>query len=278
MRRAARTILDARARKYDYCLNLIGDVRECFLGWLIHATWTVGPIWQSGHLFKQKITDRLAPSFLNLGVVIPAENGNYYDSLTYFAAKLGISDLDWKAGPKTIRRIGHSSRIALHPGASHPSRHWPTEKWKQLMSQLYADGNKLFLIGAPEESKGLQDSFAEEIQSMNITMLCGDLANLSANLSNIDLLVGMDSLSVHLAYAHSVPAVVLNGSSDPRVLAPPGSVGLSAGHLCADFPCNYKYPCRNQAHEFVCCRGIETNEVEVAVAEIAHGPHGRGVK
>jgi heptosyltransferase-3 len=136
------------------------------------------------------------------------------------------------------------------------------------MNNLYARGNDLVLFGAPRECGRLQADFADEIKDMKIAVVAGDIAGFRANLSQVDLLIGMDSFSVHLAYALSLRTVVLYGPSDRRILAPPGSLGISAGHLCDDYPCNYKYPCRNQTREYICCRGIEVDAVIDAVEQL----------
>src|SRR5258708_23287244 len=261
-------IVKLRKHKYDYCVNLIGDVRECFVGRLLKSTWNIAPIWGSGHLFKHKMTDRFARLFVNCGIVIPTEIASYYDSLTYFAGKLGLSGLNWQHARKRVERNDSRGCIALHPGASHPSRHWPVAKWKQLMSKLYARGDDLVLFGAPQECSNLKVDFADEIREMRIALVAGDIAKFRDNLSQVDLLIGMDSFSVHLAHALSLKTVVLNGSSDPRILAPPGSLAISAGHLSQDYPCNYKYSCRNQTHEYICCRGIELDAVRDAVEQL----------
>ena len=268
MRAAFSVIVKLRRHRYDYCVNLIGDVRECFVGWLLKSTWNIAPIWGNGHLYKDKMTDRFAPLFVNCGVVIPGEIESYYDSLTYFAGKLGLSDLDWQHARQRVECAGSRCCIALHPGASHPSRHWPVAKWKQLMNKLYARGNDLVLFGAPRECGRLRADFADEIQDLKMAVVAGDIARFRDNLSQVDLLIGMDSFSVHLAHALSLQTVVLNGSSDPRILAPPGSIGISAGHLCEDYPCNYKYPCKSQTHEYICCRGIEVDAVIDAVEQL----------
>ena len=250
-----------RRRKYDYCINVIGDFRENLIGKLAGAKWNVAPVWERGHIFKNKMTDTNASWLANRGIKIPSFNSNYYDSLEHFAHQLGLQGLEWRGesrsseGPNVVRSIG------LHPGASHASRRWPNDKWRLLARELNARGYKVKVLGSPFERDGLLATFREEIASGELEVSTEDMPGLLSSLSKVDLLVGMDSFSVHAAHALNIPTIVLNGSSDPSIMTPPGGAAVSAGHLCKQFPCYYDYPCVGTEGEYVCVRGIEVEAV-----------------
>ena len=261
---AVRTLMSTRHEHYDFCINLIGDVREAAIGKMTGARWNIGPAWPRDHLFKEKMTDRGAGLFTNCPIPIPTRFSNFYDALQYFANTLGLGPLGWERVQR--RQMGKDLlkskiEICLHPGASHPSRRWPTSKWKQLIGLLRRKGWYVTLVAAPSEGNTLRQQFAEEISDPGVTIVTPDLAGLFGELSGSDLLIGMDSLSAHAAHAVGIPSVVLNGSSDPRTMTPPGGIPLSAGSLCRVFPCNYQYPCVGTESEFICCRGIEVESV-----------------
>lgn len=268
---ALRTIRHLRRKKYNFCINLIGDVREALIGRLAGPKWNIAPVWPPRHVFKKKMTDRYATWFENCGISIPEHLVSYYDSMSFFARRLGLDDPFIRPGPeKDANAIAPPKkyRVSLHPGASHPSRHWPRAKWKDLMSRLHARGYEMQLFGSGQERASLLAEFGDQIAEFEIGLVTDGFSEMLSALAESDLLIGMDSLSTHAAFFTSVRSVVLNGSSDPRIMTPPSAVPLSAGHLCTMFPCNYSYPCQGGAQEYVCCREISVESVLVAVDSI----------
>lgn len=277
LKNALRTISLLRHRNYDYCINTIGDVRENLIARLVSARTCIAPVWEPGNLFKRKMTDKWASLFPHFGVRIPPTYTSYYDSLEYFARRLGVPGLKWTKRNPVKDLTGGPFKVALHPGASHPSRHWPAEKWRAVIRELRSQGFRLTLLGSPAEREALQNEFAEEIMSLQLTLVADPIHRFMEALSDADLLIGMDSFSVHAAYALGVPAVVLNGSADARILTPPGNVAVGAGHLCPKYPCYYTFPCRKSDSEYICVRGIEIKTVLRALEELTpHRMHSPG--
>jgi ADP-heptose:LPS heptosyltransferase len=268
LRRTAGAMRQVRRHRYDFCINLIGDVRESAISRLTAAKWNIGPLWGHGHLFKKKMTDKCAGWFLNCGIKIPPDLAGYYDSLSFLARSLGLAD-PFKTESACLTHCKSQGAkpftISLHPGASHPSRHWPKSKWRELIAGLHRKGYEMQLLGSKHERGELVDNYGTEIHEFGVKVITGGFGDLLAALSNSDLLVGMDSLAAHAAFATSVRPVVLHGSSDPRIMTPPGGVPLSAGNLCSSFPCNYQYPCRGGDREYVCCREISVSSVLTVV-------------
>lgn len=260
-----RTLQAVRRRKYSYCINLVGDVRENLVGWMTGAKWRIAPVWSPDHPFARKITPGNTPWITNRGIKISSEYSSYYQALRFMASQLGIGDFEWPRRLVQIEEVRKPVTIALHPGSSHPSKQWGTEKWKTLIRQLDARGYRTLLLGSPEEREYLLTEFGTEIRDLGIDVITSEVRRLASCLAESDLLVGMDSFSAHVAHSVGVPAVVMHGSSEVEVMNPPGSIGLSAAHLCDDFPCYYKYPCKDTAGAYRCSRGIETSSVLDAV-------------
>lgn len=229
---------------------------------------TIAPCWERGHLFKKKMNDRGAHYFAGCCVWIPAWYAGYYESMQYFAEQLGMRGLTWQNSAAKGGADHILSKIVIHPGASHPSRRWPRERWTELLQRLAERGFHVTLIGAEQERTFLLQIVGEQIARAGVKVVTGNIDSVMHCLSMADVLIGMDSFSVHAAYSAGVPAVVLNGSADTRVLAPPRSEPLSAGHLCQAYPCYYRYPCRGKEDEYICSRGIEVEEVLAAVNTI----------
>jgi ADP-heptose:LPS heptosyltransferase len=271
IRGAFQTVRHLRSRRYQFCINLIGDVREALIGRLIRPKWNIAPIWPSGHAFKKKMTDSCATWFENCGISIPPDFVSYYDSLSFFASCLGLADPFTHNIPQSRTKTPGAPpkyRVSLHPGASHPSRHWPQAKWRELMRRLHERGYEMQLFGSRHERNDLLSDYGTQIAEFGIVVVTEGFSELLLELSKSDLLVGMDSLSAHAAFSSSVRSVVLNGSSDPRIMTPPTGVPVSAGHLCNMFPCNYRYPCKGGPNEYVCCREISVESVLIEVDSI----------
>jgi heptosyltransferase-3 len=265
-----------RGRQYEYCINMVGDIRENSIGRATGAKWNIAPVWERGHLFKRKMTDTGAAWLTNRGILIPSGYASYYDSIHHFANQLGLPGLEWKTVSDRREKPKKRMNVALHPGASHASRHWPEDRWRALIQELYVRGYEIKVLGARLERSALLAAFSKEVSDNRIELVTEDIPRFVLYLAAADVLIGMDSFSVHAAYALGVPVVLLNGSADPSIMTPPGGLVTSAGHLCAQFPCYYAYPCRRTESEYICVRGIELvavmNALE-AIVERARGAH-----
>lgn len=262
-----RNILAVRRRGYDCCINLMGDLRENAIGWLAGTSMNVAPVWPASHIFRNKIRMHGASVFIDAGVSIPPSYSNFYNAMDYFAIQLGLSPLHWSARAQTKIQPNNVRTIALHPGASHPSRHWPLEKWRALIKALRGMGFHIQVMGASSELQNLQSEFADEILAGSVQLLVGTPNEFFANLSGVELLVGMDSFSVHAAYAMGVRTVVLNGPADPVIMTPPGSPALSAGKGCHAYPCYNRPSCLGTAGEYTCVRDIDIGLVIMTIKE-----------
>ena len=263
---AVRKLLAVRRRKYDACLNLTGDVRENLIASMAGAAVTAAPLWPAGHPFRKHIRIANLPGMVSHPVPIQATSRSYYAAMEDFLRQAGGSHLCWPANepdPVTDRQV-----IALHPGASHDSKRWSADKWKQLIRALRAHGYRLRLYGSRSEDAGLRREYAAEIADCGVEIVTGDIAAFITSLSGAALLVGMDSFAVHAAHALGIPSVVLHGPYDPSVMTPPSGIALSAGAMCPAFPCYKGKACSNAAARYICVRGIEVTEVAIAVRAI----------
>ena len=106
--------------------------------------------------------------------------------------------------------------IAMHVGASCPSKRWPSERFAraaELMAAKY--GCDLVLVGGDETSE-----LSSEVASMvkaRIFDLTGELlvGELAEFLSRCALFVSNDSGPVHIAVAMDTPVVAIFGRKDP---------------------------------------------------------------
>ena len=262
---AFRAMLRVRHSKYDCCINLVGDTRENLIGAIAGAEHNIAPIWEPGHPFNKHIRTIRTHSLIDCGVVIPPELNSVYDSIGYFAVKLGLQPIEWTLESRPSQSTMSQSVVAIHPGASHPSKRWLPDKWKDVIRRLHADGRKVILLGSPSERRDLLETFDKEIRMFSLNAVTECLPLVLESMAKADILVGMDSFSAHAAQAVGLPVVVLHGPYNPTVMTPPCGASLSSGHLCAAFPCFNKPSCLGTEFEYICVRGIDAGDVMNAV-------------
>ncbi|MCF7832872.1 MAG: glycosyltransferase family 9 protein [Candidatus Marinimicrobia bacterium] len=111
-------------------------------------------------------------------------------------------------------KVKEKNRILLHPGANHEGRRWPFEHWVELIKLLREDEYDPMWITPPGE-----------IAPEGINAFSGNLLEMAELIVDSRLLIGCDSMSVHLSVALGVPALAIFGSQDPELTKPYGPNG-----------------------------------------------------
>ena len=104
--------------------------------------------------------------------------------------------------------------IGIAPFAAHKSKMYPLQKMRNVIEELSKD-YKVFLFGGGKDEVETLDEIAKEFS--NTTNLAGKL-NLSQELdiiSNLDLMLSMDSGNGHIASMLGVPVVTIWGVTHP---------------------------------------------------------------
>lgn len=131
-----------------------------------------------------------------------------------------LKEMDIKASREVPKLEGFDNsgkvfdRILLHPGANHEGRRWPKDHWLELARLLKEDKHEILWITPPGEEA------PKELNAFS-----GSLLELAEITSNSALLVGCDSMSVHLAVALGTHALSIFGSQDPELTKPYGPKG-----------------------------------------------------
>lgn len=138
--------------------------------------------------------------------------------------------------------------IALQPGASHPSRCWPPERFAELARRLAESGLQVIILGDKSE-KQLADHICR-LSGEKAQSIAGQttVSTLAACLSKCRLLISNDTGTAHIAAAVNTPVLALFlGPASAKDTAPYGSdhIILEADLPCA--PCDYKKLCANPA-------------------------------
>ena len=157
--------------------------------------------------------------------------------------------------------------IVLHPGAGSRRKQWPAHQWRELIDRLRRLDTDLRIVFT---GHGSSDSAAiHEIRGDDASLIsaCDRTTwnELRYLLGNAALVVGVDSLAVHLAAAGEVPCIaIMAAMSDPAHWRPLGSRVrvLTVAVPCA--PCFRSDGCGTMR----CVRGVTADEVARAAVEL----------
>jgi ADP-heptose:LPS heptosyltransferase len=126
--------------------------------------------------------------------------------------RLRLREEDSRAVEEMLRREkagGDAPLVGIFPGAGHPSRCWPLERFGELAWMLARnDGVRPILFAGPEERalvKGMRDAFPPStivFDRLTIPQLAAAAARLAVFVSN-------DTGPMHIAAAVGTPVVIL---------------------------------------------------------------------
>ncbi|HEX8068398.1 MAG TPA: glycosyltransferase family 9 protein [Pyrinomonadaceae bacterium] len=222
----ARIVRDVRARRFDFVIDLHSLSETNLLGYLSGAP---------ARLYARRPTRSL--DFLaNFRPAPPVEDttkhavDRYLDVLAPLkvgavarAPRLPVR-ADAQAAVEQLFRKEKlkvdAPLVGLFPGAGHPSRQWPLERFVELARRLEQnDGVRVVVFLGPEEHARLRELRAAFprattfLHQLNVPQLAAALARLSVFVSN-------DTGPMHIATAVGTPVVVLLGHPTNKAYMP----------------------------------------------------------
>lgn len=239
-------------------LDLVGDVRERLFARLIGSRRHLHIGWASGHPFAQIIRNPLGTG--GPAHVVPADRANVYlahadflDALTGGACQAGGSS------PSRLRPKGERLHIGLHPFASQDCKLWPDAHWQSLAAQLQQTGATLTAYGAPSERPRLEALFGALPEP--VRLVTQSIKSFADDVAGLDLMIGLDSFSVHMAERQGLPSVMLNACNHRSLWQPPHGTVLSESGGCKDYPCMNVPTCEQGEARHVCIQSISVDAV-----------------
>ena len=166
-----------------------------------------------------------------------------------------------------LRELGVEQRrwLAMHPGASAPSRRYPASGFVDAGRELVAAmGYDIVLTGAPSEIE-----LTEEIRTgigANAHSVAGrvDLAGLAAVIARAPLLITNNTGPAHMAAAVGTPVVDLYALTNPQHTP----WGVAHRVLFHDVPCRYCYKSVCPEGHQNCLRLVPPADVVAAAADL----------
>lgn len=164
--------------------------------------------------------------------------------------------------------------IGVSPFAQHAQKVYPLPKMETVLLELASSGYKLFIFGGGKEEGHIAAEWAAK--HANITSVIGkvNLEQELALISNLDLMLSMDSSGMHLASLKGIPVVSVWGATHPDA----GFLGY--GQSAADAvqidlycrPCSVygNVPCYRG--DFACMNNLpETSVIRSINNKLSHG-------
>ena len=113
--------------------------------------------------------------------------------------------------------LGPGPVVAVHPGASAPSRRWPAERFAALSRRLSGTGGCRIVFTGSAGERDLVESIRSAMGAPSCSHAGSlDLAGLAALLSRCDLLVANNTGPVHVAAAVGTPVLDLYALTNPQ--------------------------------------------------------------
>lgn len=267
-------ISSIRKQRYDMCINTVGDFRENLISALIATPRNVSVIWEKGHPFSRLV--RFNKLFLRKtnSIVIPRNVVNYYDVHNYIVDKLGGKVL---SKPKIYLKEFSSSKsiaekiVGIHPLSSQQWNMWSFERWISLTEKLIQNGLTVWAFCAPNEKEMLDEIFQKIRNNHKFDIKAESLISFFNLLSHTNLFIGLNSFSIHCAYALNIPNIMINGGSDYRIFMPKNSLAIYDAS-CKYFPCFYNAHCIKNAKIEKCINNISVEQIMKMVRSILNMP------
>lgn len=221
-------VKEVRRRKFDFVIDLHSLSETNLLGFLSGAP---------KRLYSRR-HGRSLEYLANFQPRPPAEAENserhLVDRYLDVLIPLGIKEADriphlktGKVDDATIEEILRKARVApgtplvgLFPGAGHPGRRWPLEKFADLADYLIRnDGVRVLVFAGPEE-RPLVHEIRSGFPSTTLIFDKLTIPQLAAALARLAVFVSNDTGPMHIAVAVGTPVVALLDRPTPNSFVP----------------------------------------------------------
>jgi lipopolysaccharide heptosyltransferase I len=160
----------------------------------------------------------------------------------------------------------YAPAVTIHPGAGHPGKRWPLERWMALSERLSASGRRVVIVSGPEDRAAVAYAVTAMASPPEVAAP-PTVGALAALLRRTAVAVAGDTGPLHLAAALGRRTVGVYGPSDPVTAAPFGNKARVLKLPCA---CGWRpAPSFNRrcAESFACMRAIPVEETFEAVEQ-----------
>lgn len=204
-------------------------------------------------------------NFLSLLSALTGEFFNWDPDRPFLSAQTGFSE---GSNKKPIQRS--LATVLIAPGAGYPEKQWGPDNFRRLSEWLVEKGYSTGLIGGPADI-----SLAEEIaKGLPVRNYAGGtpLRETARLISTAALVIGGDTVALHLAAALGTPAIALFGPTPPAQWAPRGTRHRTLYHPPPCSPCSRFGHIPRCPYDVECLKRVTVEEVTAAIGEACPAP------
>lgn len=208
-------VMEVRRRKFDFVIDLHSLSETNLLGFLSGA---------SRRLYARRPT-RSLDYLANFPVRPPVEDRSkhaierYLDVLAPLKVgdvsrtpRLPVREDDSRAVEELLRKAkaGHDAPlVGIFPGAGHPSRRWPIERFAELARMLERNDQVRVVLFAGPEERALVREARSKFPASAVVLDRLTIPQLAAAAARLSVFVSNDTGPMHIAAAVGTPVVVL---------------------------------------------------------------------
>ena len=198
---------------YDLVIDMQGLMKSAIISKLLPSKQIVG-------FDKFSAREKLASKLYSKKLNCPYEKNVIMRNIALIEFALGFSIEKQQiynkvpfiySNVKELHFMGIESKknILLIPGASHPSKRYPTKSFAKLVHLL--DANYFVIWGSSDEEL-LANDIKKHAPDVKIFPKLS-IKNLTSLISQLDLVIGPDTGPTHIAWALNIPSITLFGST-----------------------------------------------------------------
>jgi heptosyltransferase-1 len=216
---------ELREERYDLCVDMQGLIRSAVVGRIAGANILVGSVrpreMPAQWLYSRSILTQAA-HVIDRGCELLG--GALEEPLSAAAVPLPTDKAaeQW-CDMQLATRIPDSSQrfVMIAPSAGWGAKCWPQKKFGLVAAALHKAGY-VVLVNASRENDPMAAAVVEASRGAAIAVAC-NLAQLTALLRRMSLVIAGDTGPLHLAAALGTPVVALFGPTDPKRTGPYGT-------------------------------------------------------
>jgi len=114
-----------------------------------------------------------------------------------------------------ITNVREQKKIGISPFAQHPQKVYPFDKLESVLLELAGKGHQLFIFGGSTEEQQLAEKWETLHPGIKSAVRKMTLEEELKFISDLDLMLSMDSSGMHLASLQGIPVVSVWGATHP---------------------------------------------------------------
>ncbi len=209
---------ELRKEKYDYVFDLQGNLKSALCVLASRGKKKIG--WQSSECAEFGASFAYTQKISTQGIVSARERNlklvqRAFDDDSNFVPKSHFLRLN-PDEEQFVQSQVHEPFWMICPGSKWQNKVYPFEKLVEVLKSLKNHPNFLFVTGGGVEARLVQDAFPNDRH-----LILPSLPALQHIMSHAELMIGMDSLPIHLADSVGTKTFALFGPSLSQVYFPP---------------------------------------------------------